>query len=803
MIPKEHLLSFKNAVISGHYNLLFGSGISLDSTNGMHEKLMGAEQLRKNLCDLTGAPDSTSLSRVFGLLDEGQIEANLTRPYSACQAGPSLEPLPRYLWQRIFTFNIDDAVENCFITGNSAKQQIGSLNFTDPFEPTTSRRSLQAIHLHGSANRPKDGYVFSLTEYARIMSGMNPWMHLLSEILATEPFIIAGTSLTESDLEYYLSYRTESTPRRGLAPSLLIDPSHSVVSRADCQRHGLIPIDGTFGEFLDWLSQELPAPPTLSELVIPDVNSIFDEELDKKVLLRFFSSFELISATDQKLSANSSAFLYGREPTWSEIEQHVDIVRSETTPIIGLVQKSLKSAEEKRLIEILDQPGTGKSTILRRVGHDLVKLGQPVLSLISFDRLDSEAAIECLTHAKKPVVLLVDGLADHVDQVASILGDSAASNNVVILGAERRYREGHLDRVLGDLPRHSSKLASFTTNELQQLLERYRGFGLVGDHVALRHPKHFIQKLKNDPIAVAVCRILNDFSPLDEIATSLWRASESSYRLPYLCIAIAQHCYRSGLRFSILQKIVGATQSVNAIVDAELPLKLVEHPTDRDFIIAMNVSIADRVLIYAKRDHADTVFEAFVAIANALAPRVNRRAIMRRTPEARLAGRLFDYDTVVQQYLGEKAELFYIEVQAAWEWNSRYWEQRALLKSETDMAAALQYARHAVAIELHPFPLTTLGKLLFNNMEEPGGRNVNFEEGFDRLSAAIEIETKRMRSSVHPFLTMFAGCCRYLDLGGNFTPEQRLRIEVYRDQAKYKFESDETVQHAVARLESI
>ena len=87
----------------------------------------------------------------------------------------------------------------------------------------------------------------------------NPWMHMLSEILATEPFIIAGTSLNEPDLEYYLSFRNESTPQRGRGPSLLIEPYHTAVTEFDCQRFGLVLVKSDFSDFLAWLHREVPA----------------------------------------------------------------------------------------------------------------------------------------------------------------------------------------------------------------------------------------------------------------------------------------------------------------------------------------------------------------------------------------------------------------------------------------------------------------------------------------------------------------------------------------------------------------
>ena len=119
------------------------------------------------------------------------------------------------------------------------------------------------------------------------------------------------------------------------------------------------------------------------------------------------------------------------------------------------------------------------------------------------------------------------------------------------------------------------------------------------------------------------------------------------------------------------------------------------------------------------------------------------------------------------------AEGFYISVREQWEWNSRYWEQRALLKAESDLATSIQFARHAVAIEHHSFPLTTLGKVLIRAMEASADeRTFYFDEAFDALAAAIRGELERSRISVHPFSTLLYGAARYLELGRPLSGDQ-------------------------------
>lgn len=641
-----------------------------------------------------------------------------------------------------------------------------------------------------------------MQEYARVMRTLNPWMHLLSEILATEPFIIAGTSLNEIDLEYYLSHRSPSTPRRGRGPSLLIEPNPDVATRSDCTRYGLILVPTTFGGFMEWLRGKFPAPPSVLDLVVPDTAGLFSDGLSPMQLLRFFSDFELVGTTDHPLSASPSPFLYGREPEWGDLYQHVDIERQDNVIISNGVGRSFAPAGP-RLIVLLDEAGTGKTTVVRRVAHDMARSGQPVLTIRTHSRIDTANAITCLSHARRQILLVADGLADHAEQVIELLEAPPIETRFAVIGAERSYRQEYLDVVFGGAPRISPQLSPFTLGECQQLLERYRQFGLVGERRAIQEPREFARRLQGKPVAIAVCEILNDFRPLDAIVESLWAAASLDDRLPYLCVALAQHCYSVGLRYSLLQAIMGPRNPIGRLL-GNVPLRLATNAVQDEFVVAMSAIIAERILRRVVSREAQTLQTAFSNIASVLAPHVNRRAIMRRSPEARLAGRLFDADKIVRPLLGTAAEDFYAGVQRQWEWNSRYWEQRALLIAEADLTTALHYARHAVAVEEHPFPLTTLGKLLFKRMEQkPDERAALFNEAFEKLSTAIDSEAMRSRITVHPFSTLFGGAARYLELGGALTQSQQTRLSGYSAEAQYRFHGDPGVEAAQRRLDTL
>lgn len=797
--------AFRETLLSGSYNLLLGSGVSLDSENGRGEKLRDSEQLRLDLCKITGAPDATKLHRVYPLLTDPQRDEELVKRFSDCQPGPSLRDVPRFLWRRAFTFNIDDVLEKVYETTPLSKQTIIPLNFDSPLEPTPVKGELHAVHLHGWVRRPDRGFVFSYNEYSRIMRDLNPWMHLLGEILATEPFIIAGTSLDEPDLEFYLSSRNSSTPRRDRGPSLLIEPYPNVITTNDCARYSLLLIPATMQDFMDWLRVTFPSPPTIYDLTIPDESTLFSSQPSKTQLLRFFSDFKLVTADELPLPSTPSSFMYGRTPEWDDINRHFDIERQDTARLTSIVEQCFTATGTKdpRILITLDEPGTGKTTVIKRIAHARARMGKPVLTLQTLSRIDTHVAIYCLSCLSSQALLLVDGIADHIEQIAEILDQHSVSSKVVVLGADRSYRKQYLDVVLGESQWNQLSLLPFSFNECEQLIERYRQFGLVGAPRAIKKPQEFANRIYKDPVAIAICRILNDFRPLDLIIESLIAAATPEHHLPYLCVALAQHCYSAGLRYSSLQAIAGLNNPIANMFDS-VPLRLARNPNDNDFVVPINKTIGERVLLRSAEHMKDTLREAFVRLAAELAPHVNRKAIMSRSPEARLAGRLFDADKIVKPLLADAAERFYIDTQKKWEWNSRYWEQRALLTADFDLDIALQYARHAVAVELHPFPLTTLAKILLMLMEaRVNERQRAFGEALENLSAAITSEKSASRVTIHPYVTLFTGVARYLELGETLTPEQTRELRKFVIDARIRFSRDRQIQLTLLKLNNI
>jgi hypothetical protein len=686
------------------------------------------------------------------LLSPDEIDKYLTVPYLHCRPGETVKRVTSFVWKSIFTFNIDDALEAAYETSPRRRQRAESINYDANYRTVSNLSKIPIVHLHGFVREADKGYVFSISEYARVTRGQNPWMHVLSELLASEPFIVAGTSLNESDLEYYLSGRTDSSLRTNRGPSLLIEPFPNAITESLCQRHGFILVKGTFADFLHWLVNSLGTAPSVGQLTVPSVEGLFAHSFSPDAQIELFSSFELVKPVGPNLVGQASAFFYGKAPSWSDLESGLDLPTDDERRLSAKVRNHLADPTQRaKIFCLVSEPGTGKTTTVRRAAYGLSKEGLVVLNLTGKLALDPENTRQALTALTKPAVVVIDNAADHASSIRSILGGLALSRPIAIVCADRDYRKDHIDRVLTDLSIEYFDIARWSVNSLQDLIERYRRAGLVGTPDALRMPAKYAHLLSGEPIAIAGCRILNNFKPLDEIVRSLWGDASAPAQRSYALAALSEYCYSGGILYPILER-AEQNAGLSDQLSLAVPLPLA-YSEDGEYVLPLHPAIGDRLLDFLARENRPLVLDLFQKLALALAPYVNRQTIIKRTPEARLAGRLFNAERVVKPLLREYASDFYAKVQSTWQWNSRYWEHRALLTQNTDIDSAIQYARHAVAIEEHPFPRTTLASILVRKMDQSTGPvELLFDEVYTLLSLALKEEALRdWRPTPHPY----------------------------------------------------
>ncbi len=794
------------SVRAGDYNLFLGAGVSLDSRGGDGQLLPSSWDLQKVLAAANGLGEHTVLQRAFSALSAQQIEELISKRFAPCKAGASLLQFPKFLWKRTYTLNIDDAFENSYESGASL-QTPEPIHFSDPFSDIRDPSRLPVVHLHGWARTPERGYVFSRSQYAKLMADSNSWMSILADTMPVEPFIVSGTKLDEVDLDFYLAKRTAESPRSDKGISFYVEPFPDAFTEKECSKYGLTLFVGTIAEFLSQLDRLAPERPAAHELISNDARALFPEGVSKEVVMSFANDFDTVPKAAAPASAANMRFAYGNPPDWSDLEGNWDVGRALTSRVLAQIDAMLSNRIAERVLVIEDDSGTGKSSVLRRCAFELSRSGVQTLLCSALSRLDPKLTAEALGHIPGPIVIIVDNLADQAQSVNNAL-ELSDRTDIVFLCAERRYRRQHLSRTFDSQIIKSVSGLTLSMPEAAQLLGKYEQRGWVGSRTALKERPNFIRQLSKEPVAVACCHILKDLRPLDGIVDSMFTEGAESERSRYLVAALARTCFPGGVRYEVLAA-ASSYARMGAQFEPAHPLPLVFYDRLKEFVAPLNLTMAERILERAPKDQ---LFKTFKRLATAIAPWVNRDAIKRRSAEARLAGRLFDYEEVIKRFLGHDAEQFYSDVKSAWQWNSRYWEQIALFNISRYRATgdyqfldkSIQHARHAVAVEKHAFTLTTLARMLMEQMRDKRyDINVAFSEAVDLLEEAISNEYRRGRASVHAYVNLFRGATEYIELGGELTDDHYDRISKKIRDAKEYFPRDRELRDIRRRLEDL
>jgi len=642
---------------------------------------------------------------------------------------------------------------------------------------------------------PEDGYVFSMQEYAQIQRGLNPWVNLLSSLIVSEPFVIAGTSLFEPDLEYFFAHRSTKSEVVSRAPSILVEPNPDAGTEQDCARLGLILVRATLVEFVEWILAEFGPAPTPLAIREPQAQPRLVRKPSRFTATAFWTDFHHVSPSEFASSPGSeaplSAFLLGRPPAWEDIATKVDIPLQSQLELSDECRRWLASEGPRLVICLHGLAGSGKSTSIRRVGYELAGPDFQVFSLKARDGLDIDSAVEYLELVCDPILLVVDSLAEASEDLSVLLGRLRKSKRVLVLAAERDYRRRYIEDTLECDTVTYIDVKKWRKQERVALIENYVRHGLAGTEGALLNPARYAGEIDGCIIAEAVCRILNDFRPLKVIARSLWNDSDSDDRSAYLAVAITHYCYPQGNRRSVIASAF-TDSFISAITSKSVPLKIVAHPDDAEFLIPANGTLAALLVEDLSRHKPEVLLRGFVQLGKALAPFVTRSAIRQHTAEARLAGRLFDADGVVRKLLRDYGDAFYKQTQELWKWNSRYWEQRALYTFSSDQGIALQYARHAVAVERHPFPMTTLSKILFAlSRTDSLMKAEQFAEALDLMRETFRIESGWERGKTRTaYWILFDGVLGYFDAGGILQEKQKSWVAKAAQEAIAAFGAD-------------
>lgn len=275
----------------------FGSGFTLGA-QAQRGRVPNAKQLISHIVEAaTSKPDLTQtekneitgisdLKTAFGLLDEyltkKQAQSLLSSIFSQVHLSDSSKiELLRIDWPHIFTFNIDDAIENTTHSYQTIR----------PNRPTS--REFIAAHkclfkIHGDiseyAAHDDSNLIFTWREYGHSIDNNKAVLSYLSEEAKNSAFLFIGCSL---DAEMDLIHLTKKTP---FEKSIYIKKGKSTVSdRLTLKSYGIstiIYVD-SYDDIANWLNSILNK--VSREAPIRGIN-FDDSPLEQKEAIKILSS---------------------------------------------------------------------------------------------------------------------------------------------------------------------------------------------------------------------------------------------------------------------------------------------------------------------------------------------------------------------------------------------------------------------------------------------------------------------------------------------------------------------------------
>ena len=754
----EQLTRVAEGVSRGEYSLLLGAGASIGSLGGNNQPLPSGPSLRDKLVSEFSIPiegQTITLPRAYAAArrkDSDRLETFIRTRFTHCK--PDWQNIiSDFSWHRIWTLNIDDVVEKVY---SNNKIPYKRFNWTSKFRDG-SKSERQIIHLHGFAkdssdNDPEDSeLVFSIQEYAATLKDTRAWHTVFTDEFSERPFIVLGASLVEEfDLQHAL-VSSAATTTRGF-PSVIVLSEVTALEREEFSSLGLIVVEEEARNFVSELHSEV-------QNVRRSLGDLYGQHFDPQ-MARFLQQFIDLRQYQPKQDATTRHFYAGYEPQWRNILDDDDALMEATEKSLSTIRSIGGRDDYAQSVHVLSGgSGTGKSTGLLRMASHFISEGRPTFQFRGEEGLDIEATMRWLGRMQD-AVLMFDGCADFADSIGE-LAEACESSEIrlLVVGAERLKRQNILEQKIANRFLHLSpdyEYGLLSDRDIDSLVDKLSSRRRLG-HITRQNR---IQQ--NDYFRVFASRRLFEGMADLEGGQGFQARIRERYRLVddegvkqlYAACSVA---YELGypLPLGISSKIAGMTA-------IQLEASLASDEQDMMLIDRNGVRPPHRItagLVVESALSREERFAAMRTLMLALAPHIDIAAIVNQTRPHRLLRRLMDQEAVLRLVGRELGRSLYEVVQSSYDWNGRYWEQRALFESGLgNHPQARSYAEHSLKTHYHPFALNTLGTVL-GRMAVQSGDIETLKEAIKNLEYARD--QRRWDASEHPYVTFFTTMVKF------------------------------------------
>ena len=315
-----------------------------------------------------------------------------------------------YPWERIFTVNIDDLVENIY----SFNDHIINVWNRENDVKRHNHNYPTLIKLHGCVRNPQSNYVFDDTEYIQFMANNDYILNEFGDAFSKNDIVFIGTEFQEDDLKVIIDrfinmgYDAPSINNYYFITPTIYDEMFSLTIEESPHMHH---IKMTTTDFFTFLKN--------------DVN-IYNEQLNK------LNEYGLVSVYERyKMipSLYSSELYHGKDITYSDLKYHWDI----STSNIEIIEWA-KIDDNNKIISIYGDDYVGKTCVAKRLLYDFFASSYDCYEL----KMDSEDRIELFLDyinqlTNNCIAVLFEGAAYSYGLIVRKLIDNNPTNKRIII----------------------------------------------------------------------------------------------------------------------------------------------------------------------------------------------------------------------------------------------------------------------------------------------------------------------------------------------------------------------------------
>ncbi|ETT28848.1 hypothetical protein RAJCM14343_1567 [Rhodococcus aetherivorans] len=705
-VPSDQRDQFLQTLISGKYNLLLGAGASVDSTDKHGLSLPSGTGLTEEINSIAGSSQK-QLSDAYEIaLDRArpEIENYFKNRFIDCVPAHWWTIFSECVWNRIWTLNVDDVVEQAYRIPNRRGPLLArTYSWRDQLVDDIG---LQVVHLHGKVleDGPLD-LIFSISEYVDAIEKKYSWYRKFFDDWVGLPFITIGSSLFG---EYDLAQATRAKRPAGDNPSLYISREIASEMREQLEIRNLVGVE---------MSAEAAAI-EIEALTREHRSSVAYQwqstAAEKSDVARFSAQFELLDLTDGNRPRNHD-FFGGAEPHWSDIVDGKAAVFGWHERLAHQLLTDLKElGPVQKLHAVLGDRFSGKTTGAYMVSHIIREEQFPVFLFKGDRRIDIESTLRVLK-SRSTSLLVYDGIADFSDDVQILLQKARDQNaKVIVLALERKQRRHVLlqsmdpDFLALYDDSNGYRIDPLNRLDAERLLKHIELSGRYARIQNLNHGER-IKKFEDRNIFDAMSEMEFGVGYRDRISPRFNKLPSYEARVLLFLVSFV-NSFGYGLPLPFVEASGMKSREVRALMKTKEANDLLVMEFSALHSKYRSAALNTAKSLLSTRDIQDSI----VAFMTRLSPYVNKNTKRSRTLEYRILKAVMRARGLRTILPPPTLEVIYRKLEPIYGDDAAFWEQRSIAAQfDKDYAPATSYA--ARAVDLAPRDMrrrTTFGRLL-------------------------------------------------------------------------------------------